>query len=56
MIEDGETLATGSYVAETFPVHIEDSYVIGETWQPTSSAEFELACSDRPHFEAAVQL
>src|SRR5260221_79902 len=31
VIEDGETLAKGTYVAETFPVHIEDSYVIVET-------------------------
>ena len=31
VIEDGETLAKGPYVAETFPVHIEDSYVIIET-------------------------
>ena len=31
VIEDGETLAKGPYVAETFPVHIEDSYVIVET-------------------------
>ena len=30
-IEDGETLAKGPYVAETFPVHVEDSYVIIET-------------------------
>jgi Ferredoxin subunits of nitrite reductase and ring-hydroxylating dioxygenases len=30
VIEDGETLAKGPYVAETFPVHIEDSYVIVE--------------------------
>jgi 3-phenylpropionate/trans-cinnamate dioxygenase ferredoxin subunit len=30
LIEDGETLAKGLYVAETFPVHIEDSYVIVE--------------------------
>jgi 3-phenylpropionate/trans-cinnamate dioxygenase ferredoxin subunit len=29
--EDGEPLAKGPYVAETFPVHIEDSYVIIET-------------------------
>ena len=29
--EDGETLAKGPYVAETFPVHVEDSYVIIET-------------------------
>jgi len=27
----GETLARGPYVAETFPVHVEDSYVIVET-------------------------
>ncbi len=31
VIEDGETLAKGPYVAETFPVHVEDSYVIVET-------------------------
>jgi 3-phenylpropionate/trans-cinnamate dioxygenase ferredoxin subunit len=31
VIEGGETLANGPYVAETFPVHIEDSYVIVET-------------------------
>jgi 3-phenylpropionate/trans-cinnamate dioxygenase ferredoxin subunit len=30
VIEDGETLAKGPYVAETFPVHVEDSYVIVE--------------------------
>jgi 3-phenylpropionate/trans-cinnamate dioxygenase ferredoxin subunit len=34
-VETGETLAKGMtkgpYVAETFPVHIEDSYVIVET-------------------------
>jgi hypothetical protein len=30
VIEDGETLAKGPYVAETFPVHIEDSYVVIE--------------------------
>ena len=30
MIEDGETLAKGPYVAETFPVHVEDSYVVIE--------------------------
>ena len=30
-VEDGETLAKGPYVAETFPVHVEDSYVIVET-------------------------
>ena len=29
-IEDGETLAKGPYVAETFPVHVEDSYVMIE--------------------------
>jgi 3-phenylpropionate/trans-cinnamate dioxygenase ferredoxin subunit len=29
-VEDGETLAKGPYVAETFPVHVEDSYVIVE--------------------------
>ncbi|MEA2882426.1 MAG: hypothetical protein QOH32_1682 [Bradyrhizobium sp.] len=27
-VEDGGTLARGPYVAETFPVHVEDSYVI----------------------------
>jgi predicted TIM-barrel fold metal-dependent hydrolase len=31
VIEDGETPAKRPYVAETFPVHIEDSYVIVET-------------------------
>ena len=31
VIEYGETLAKGPYVAETFPVHVEDSYVIVET-------------------------
>src|ERR1700722_5402707 len=31
VIEDGETLAKGPYVAETFPVHVEDNYVIVET-------------------------
>ena len=31
VIEDGERLAEASSVAETFPVHIEDSYVIIET-------------------------
>jgi len=30
-IEDGEMLAKGRYVAEPFPVHIEDGYVIIET-------------------------
>ena len=30
VIEDGETLAKGPYAAETFPVHVEDSYVIVE--------------------------
>jgi len=30
-VEDGETLAKGPYVAETFPVHVENSYVIVET-------------------------
>src|SRR5436305_487111 len=30
-VEHGETLAKGPYVAETFPVHVEDSYVIVET-------------------------
>jgi hypothetical protein len=30
VIEDGETVAKGHYVAGTFPVHIEDSYVIVE--------------------------
>src|ERR1700730_9349917 len=30
-VETGEALAKGPYVAETFPVHIEDSYVIVET-------------------------
>ena len=30
-VESGETLTKGPYVAETFPVHIEDSYVIVET-------------------------
>jgi 3-phenylpropionate/trans-cinnamate dioxygenase ferredoxin subunit len=29
--ELGDELAKGPYVAETFPVHIEDSYVIVET-------------------------
>src|SRR3954465_13612712 len=29
-VEDGETLAKGPYVAETFPVHVEDSYVVVE--------------------------
>src|SRR5215213_2387640 len=27
-VEDGETLAKGPYIAETFPVHVEDSYVV----------------------------
>jgi hypothetical protein len=31
VIEDGETLAKGPYVAETFSVHVEDNYVIVET-------------------------
>src|SRR5439155_251231 len=31
VIEDGDTLAKGPYVVETFPVHVEDSYVIVET-------------------------
>ena len=31
VIEDGETLAKGPYVAETLLVHIEDSYIIVET-------------------------
>jgi hypothetical protein len=31
VVEDGETLAEGLFVAETFPVHIEDGYVIVET-------------------------
>jgi hypothetical protein len=30
-IESGEELQKGPYVAETFPVHVEDSYVIIET-------------------------
>jgi nitrite reductase/ring-hydroxylating ferredoxin subunit len=30
LIEDGESLAKSPYVAETFPVHIEDSCVIVE--------------------------
>jgi hypothetical protein len=30
-VESGEELAKGPYVAETFLVHIEDSYVIVET-------------------------
>src|SRR5215475_2176492 len=30
-VESGEELQKGPYVAETFPVHIEDSYVIVET-------------------------
>jgi hypothetical protein len=30
-MRDGETLAKGPYVAETFPVHIEDSHVIVAT-------------------------
>ena len=30
-IESGEDLQKGPYVAETFPVHVEDSYVIIET-------------------------
>ena len=30
-IESGEELPKGPYVAETFPVHVEDSYVIIET-------------------------
>src|SRR5882724_6953298 len=30
-VESGEELQKGSYVAETFPVHVEDSYVIIET-------------------------
>jgi hypothetical protein len=29
-IEDGEALAKGPYVAETFPVTIEESYVLVE--------------------------
>ncbi len=29
-VEAGETLAKGPYVAETFAVHVEDSYVIVE--------------------------
>ena len=28
VIEDGEALAKGPYVTETFPVSIEDSYVV----------------------------
>ena len=31
VIDDGERLAKAPYVAETLPVHIEDSYVIIET-------------------------
>jgi len=31
VIEDGETLAKARYIAATFPVHIEDGYVIIET-------------------------
>ena len=31
VIKDDETLAKKPYVAKTFPVHIEDSYVIVET-------------------------
>jgi hypothetical protein len=27
-VEDGGTLAKGPHVAETFPVHVEDSYVV----------------------------
>jgi 3-phenylpropionate/trans-cinnamate dioxygenase ferredoxin subunit len=30
-VESGEQLAKGPYVAETFPVHVEDNYVIVET-------------------------
>jgi 3-phenylpropionate/trans-cinnamate dioxygenase ferredoxin subunit len=30
-IESGEQLAKGPYVAETFPMHVEDGYVIVET-------------------------
>lgn len=30
VVEDGESLAKGPYVAETFPVLVEDSYVIIE--------------------------
>ena len=30
-VESGEELQKGPYVAETFPVHVEDSYVIVET-------------------------
>jgi hypothetical protein len=30
VIEDGETLAKGPFVAETFPVFVEDSYVVVE--------------------------
>ena len=30
-VESGEELQKGPYVAETFPVHVEDSYVIIET-------------------------
>jgi len=29
-VESGEELQKGPYVAETFPVHVEDSYVIVE--------------------------
>jgi 3-phenylpropionate/trans-cinnamate dioxygenase ferredoxin subunit len=29
-VEASETLAKGPYVAETFPVHVEDSYVVVE--------------------------
>ena len=31
VVESGEELQKGPYVAETFPVHVEDNYLIVET-------------------------
>jgi hypothetical protein len=43
VIEDGETLAKGPFVAETFPVYVEDSYVVVEInrWRPAAATPIQ---------------
>jgi hypothetical protein len=37
-IEPGRTLVEGPYVAETFPIRVEDDYVVIDTQPPATTA------------------
>lgn len=43
-VERGDELQKGPYVAETFPVHVEDSYVIVEGLNRHCRLRFERKC------------